>query len=305
MKRPGPKKVVPFDTSVLDTEIRLLDHGWKRSVGTTELYQRYRFSVSRRKLGRMIEQVRRDLASGYRRHLRRIEWQRPGVAWAMDGTEYDVGLSSKIYLCNMQDLGSRYKFLPLAGDYPVGEEIAGYLNEKFDRYGAPLVLKRDNEGNMNHLAVNNVLEEFFVLPLNSPEYYAPYNGAIEESQREVKSCLREKVALGILECRDHIGAYAEAVVNDLNHRIRPCLDGKTSCQMFFAPTDKPAFTKRERREIYDTIMEKVERILSAMKQSGQDIRESAWRIALESWLRSKGYIKVYINQKCHPILSLF
>jgi hypothetical protein len=223
----------------------------------------------------------------------------------MDGTEYDVGLSSKIYLCNMQDLGSRYKFLPLAGEYPVGEEIAGYLSEKFDRYGAPLVLKRDNEGNMNHSAVNNVLEEFFVLPLNSPEYYAPYNGAIEESQREVKSCLREKVALGIPECRCHIGAYAEAVVNDLNHRIRPCLDGRTSCQMFFAPTDKPAFTKRERREIYDTIMEKVERILSVMKQSGQDIRESAWRIALESWLRSKGYIKVYINQKCHPVLSLF
>jgi hypothetical protein len=305
VRRPGPKKVVPFNASVLDTEIRSLDHGWKRSVGTTELYQRYRFSVSRRELGRMIEQVRRDLAWDYRRHLRRIEWQRPGVAWAMDGTEYDVGLSSKIYLCNMQDLGSRYKFLPLAGEYPVGEEIAGYLSEKFDRYGAPLVLKRDNEGNMNHAVVNHVLEEFFVLPLNSPEYYAPYNGAIEESQREVKSCLREKVALGIHECRDHIGAYAEAVVNDLNHRIRPCLDGKTSCQIFFAPTDKPAFTKRERREIYDTIMEKVERILSAMKQSGQDIRESAWRIALESWLRSKGYIKIYINQKCHPILSIF
>jgi hypothetical protein len=305
VKRPGPKKVVPFDVSVLDTEIRLLDHGWKRSAGTTELYQRYRFSVSRRELGWMIEQVRRDLASDYRRHLRRIEWQRPGVAWAMDGTEYDVGLSSKIYLCNMQDLGSRYKFLPLAGEYPVGEEIAGYLSEAFDRYGAPLVLKRDNEGNMNHSAVNDVLEEFFVLPLNSPEYYAPYNGAIEESQREVKSCLREKVGLSIVECQDHIGAYAEAVVHDLNHRIRPCLDGKTSCQMFFVPTDKPAFTKRERREIYDIIMDKVERILLTMKQSRQDVREAAWRIALESWLRSKGYIKVYINQKCHPILSLF
>jgi hypothetical protein len=40
----------------------------------------------------------------------------------------------------------------------------------------------------------------------------------------------------------------------------------------------------------------------AMKQPAQTIRELAWRIALESWLRSKGYIKVYINQKCHPIL---
>jgi hypothetical protein len=229
----------------------------------------------------------------------------PGVAWAMDGTEYDVGLTGKVYLCNTQDLSSRYKFLPLAGEYPVGEEIAGYLSEKFDRHGAPLVLKRDNEGNMNHAAVNEVLEEFFILPLNSPEYYAPYNGAIEESQRELKSCLREKLVLGLPDCSDHLAAYAEAAVNDLNHRIRPCLNGRTSCQVFFASADKPVFTKRERRGIYDWVMERVERILLAMNQSGPAVRESAWRIAVESWLRSRGYIKVHINQKCHPISPHF
>lgn len=133
---------------------------------------------------------------------------------------YDLGLAGKIYLCNMQDLGSRYKFLPMAGGYPVGEEIAGYLNEKFDRYGAPLVLKRDNEGNMNHSIINDVLSESFVLPLNNPPYYAPYNGAIEESQREVKRCLRDKLALDLPAPGDHITAYAEAAVNDLNHRHR-------------------------------------------------------------------------------------
>jgi hypothetical protein len=302
---PGPKKVEPFNPLVLDAEIRFLGHGWKRSAGTTGLYRQYRFSVSRRELGQMVEQVRHDLVADHRRHLRRIEWLRPGVAWAMDGTEYDVGLAGKIYLCNMQDLGSRYKFLPLAGDYPVGEEIAGYLSEKFNRYGAPLVLKRDNEGNMNHAVVNEVLGEFLILPLNSPEYYAPYNGAIEESQREVKRCLRNKLALGLPDCSDHLSAYAEAAVNDLNHRHRPCLNGRTSCQAFFESANKLLFTKRERREIYDSLMEKVERILSAMEQFTLAIRELAWRIALESWLRSKGYIKVYINQKCHPILSPF
>ena len=305
IKSPGPKKVEPFNPSVLDTEIRLLDHGRKRSSGTIQLYRRYCLSVSRRELGRMVEQVRHDLVADHRRHLRRIEWLMPRVTWAMDGTEYDVRLAGKIYLCNMQDLGSRYKFLPLAGEYPVGEEIAGYLSEKFDRYGAPLVLKRDNEGNMNHAAVNEVLEEFFVLPLNNPEYYAPYNGAIEESQREVKSCLREKLALALPDFRDHLAAYAEAAVNDLNHRIRPCLDGKTSCQVFFQLGIKPKFTRRQRREIYDSIMEKVERILSAMKQSGQIIRESAWRIAVESWLRSRGYIRPQIKTKVSPNFSSF
>jgi len=305
IRRPGPKKVEPFDPLVLDTEIRLLDHGVKRSTGTTGLYQQYCFSVSRRELGQMVERVRQDLESDRRTQLRRIEWLMPGVVWAMDFTEYGLGMAGKIYLHNTQDLGSRYKFLPMAGGYPVGEEVAGYLNEKFDRYGAPLVLKRDNEGNMNHLAINDVLAESFVLPLNSPGYYAPYNGAIEESQREVKSCLRKKLMQDLLDPGDHITAYAEAVVNDLNHQIRPCLHGKTSCQVFFTTADKPVFAKRKRREIYDWVMERVERILSTMNQSGQAVRESAWRIAVESWLRSKGYIKVHINQKCHPILPPF
>jgi hypothetical protein len=302
---PGPKKVQPFDPSVLDTEVQSLDHGVKRSAGTTDLYRRYCFSVSRRELGRMVERVRQDLEADRREQMRRIEWLMPGVVWAMDVTEYHLGMAGKIYLHNTQDLGSRYKFLPMAGGYPVGEEVAGYLSEKFDRYGAPLVLKRDNEGNMNHRAINDVLAESFVLPLNNPEYYAPYNGAIEESQREVKGSLREKLASGSADCGDHVAAYAEAAVNDLNHRIRPCLNGKTSCQVFFESGNRPAFTKRERREIYDSIMERVQRILSAMSQSGQAARESAWRIAVESWLRSKGYIKVHINQKCHPVLPSF
>ena len=66
-------------------------------------------------------------------------------------------------------------------------------------------------------------------------------GRSRRSQREVKSCLREKLALALPEWRDHVAAYAEAAVNDLNHRIRPCLNGKTSCQVFFASADKPVF----------------------------------------------------------------
>jgi hypothetical protein len=305
LNRPGPKKVQPFDPSVLDREIRLLDHGVKRSAGTTNLYRRYCLSVSRRELGWMVERVRQDLEADRRNRMRRIEWLTPGVVWAMDCTEYDLGLAHKIYLHNTQDLGSRYKFLPMAGGYPSGQNVAEYLGEQFNRYGAPLVLKRDNGGNMKHRAVNEVLADSFVLPLNNPEYYAPYNGAIEESQREVKNCLGQKLMQGLLDPGEHINTYAEAAVNDLNHQIRPCLNGKTSCLAFFEPGIRPAFTKRKRREIYDWVQDRVERILSAMNQSGQAVRESAWRIAVEFWLRSKGHIKVHINQKCHPILSPF
>ena len=100
IQRPGPKKVKPFDPC-LDTEILLLDHGVKRSAGTTDLYQRYRCSVSRRELGQMVERVRQDLEADRRAHLRRIEWLTPGVVWAMDFTEYDLGMIGKLYLHNV------------------------------------------------------------------------------------------------------------------------------------------------------------------------------------------------------------
>lgn len=302
-QRPGPKKAEPFDPAVLDCEIRLLDHGIKRSAGTVQLYRRNAQSVSRRELARLIAQVRHDLESDRRRSLRRIEWLTPRVVWAMDMTEYALG-PTKIYLHNTQDLGSRYKFVPIAGEYPVGEEIAGYLSHAFSRFGPPLFLKRDNGGNMNHAVVNDVLAEFFVLPLNSPAYHAPYNGAIEESQREVKDCLREKLALGSTDYLEHISVYAEAAANDLNHRLRPCLSGKTSCQAFFE-SPNPAFSKRDRKEIHDWVLERVERVLLTINDSGRAVRESAWRIAVQAWLRSKGYIRIFKNQKCHPILSSF
>jgi hypothetical protein len=301
VNRPGPKKVEPFDPSALDADIRLLDHGSKRRGGTTKLYGRYQDRISRRELSRMVWQVRRDLGLVQRKNLRQIDWLVPGVVWAMDVTEYDLEGADKIHLHNTQDLGSRYKFPPLSGECPVGEEIAGYLSEKFCRFGPPLFLKRDNGGNLNHGAVNGILSEFFVLPLNSPVYYAPYNGAIEESQRELKACLREKLTpdLPLSENRS-AEVYAEVAAQDLNHRLRPCLNGKTSCQVFFSLGQRPVFSKLERREIYDIVLARVERILASINQFGKSAREAAWRIAVEFWLQSRGFIKVHIPQKVLP-----
>jgi hypothetical protein len=305
LNRPGPKKAEPFDASVLDAEIRMLNHGAQRTGGVSKLYGRYQDRISRRELSGMVWQARQEWVAGHRRNLRQIDWLMPGVVWAMDVTEYDLGLAGKIHLHNMQDLGSRYKFPPLAGECPVGEEIAGYLNEKFCRFGPPLFLKRDNAGNLNHVAVNEVLSEFFVLPLNSPEYYAPYNGAIEESQRELKACLREKLTPELPHSENHSPVYAEVAAHDLNHRVRPCLQGKTSCQVFFSSPEKPIFSKWERKAIYDIVQERVERILASMNQFGRSTREAAWRIAVEFWLQSRGFIKMHIPQKVSPNYTPF
>ena len=300
LNRPGPKKLESFDPAVLETEIKSLGHGAKRSEGTTDLYKRYQESLSRRDLFRMVEQVRREVVADHRNHLRRVEWLTPGVVWALDGTEEHLGTET-LHLQNLQDLGARYKFPPLSGECPVGEEVAGYLSEKFRRFGSPLFLKRDNGGNLNHRAVNEVLSEFFVLPLNSPTYYAPYNGAIEESQGELKGCMREKLMTDCPRIEDpSVAIYAEVAAHDLNHRHRPCLQGKTSCQVFFSSEERPVFSKWERRAIYDILMGRVERILVSLNRFDKSAREMAWRIAVEFWLQARGFIKVHIPQKVSP-----
>jgi hypothetical protein len=63
---------------------------------------------------------------------------------------------------------------------------------------------------------------------------------------------------------------------------------------------RPRFSRLERREIYDMVRARVERILKSMNQFGRSAREAAWRIAVEFWLQARGFIKVHIPKKVSP-----
>jgi len=52
-----------------------------------------------------------------------------------------------------------------------GKEIAANLEKLFRMFGLPLLLKRDNHGNLNRSEVNGVLKIYFVIPINSPPYF--------------------------------------------------------------------------------------------------------------------------------------
>jgi hypothetical protein len=241
----------------------------------------------------MVTMARHDLNTIHRQNLRRIGWNVSNVAWSMDPCEYEKR-GGKMYMNQMQDLASRYKFTPMTGGVPCGEEISGYLADTFNRFGAPLFLKRDNGGNLNHVAVNNVLSDFFVIPVNSPVHYPPYNGAIEEAQKELKSGLAAKLSYKPTCPEEHLEAYAGTVEHDLNHQPRPCLNGSNACRVYF--TGKRTFTRWERRDAYDWIANLQNDILSSDGVQPQ----AAWRIAVEAWLRMKGFITVRINGKVLP-----
>ena len=296
VRQPGPPKARPPDFNRLAQDIAGLSHGQDRTQGTGALYSRYASSLSRREIQTMVEMARHDQNARHRQNLRRIHWNVPNLAWSMDPCEYEERdeTGAKVYLNHMQDLSSRYKFAPMTGNVPCGEEIAGYLATTFDRFGAPLFLKRDNGGNLNHAAVNQVLADYFVLPINSPVHYPPYNGEIEEAQTELKKGLAAKLSYKPSCPREHMEAYAAAVEHDLNHQPRPCLNGKNACQAYFA--GKRTFTKWARRDAYAWITNVQHDILSSNRVQPQ----AAWRIAVEAWLKRKGFITVSIEGKVSP-----
>jgi hypothetical protein len=299
--KPGIQKPEPLDATVLDTEIRDLKHGSKRTAGTGELYRKRCKQISRRELHAMVRLMRQELNSDTRAYMRRIEWTKAGMVWAMDDTEYARSEDKKkVFLHQVQDLASRHKFDPLVGRLAKGRQVADNLRVLFDAYGAPLVLKRDNHKNLNAAPVNEVLEEFCVIALNSPHHYPPYNGGIERGIREVKQCLqREYGCTGF--CPNLVRSCAPLAVNELNHQNRPCLDGSTPCLAFsVGPENMKQYDRSRRKEVHSEITEMAARITEHLEDDGPRAARTAWRIAVETWLRRNGHVTVSVNGKVLP-----
>jgi hypothetical protein len=306
INRPGPAKVRPQSFAQLTEEISHLQHGIKRTAGTGKLYAAYAADISRRDFEEMVSRARHEAYSAHRRNLRRIQWHVPGVVWAIDPTEYVQAdpFGKSIFITNMQDLASRYKFPPLCGAYPLGKEVAAHLKRQFDAFGAPLFLKRDFGSNLNCQEVDDVLDEYCVLALNSPAYYAPYNGGIEAANGELKNCIRQKL-LPLNNCqREHFKAYAEAAAHELNHKIRRSIGKMNACQTFFGT--KKSFTKNERRDVFLWINDLQKDIL---QEKGSCVTQQdfyvARRIAVEAWLQKESYITITQNGKVSPTFFHF
>jgi hypothetical protein len=300
VEKPGPKKVRPLDLGHLREEIHDLKHGKKRSLGVGRLYGAFNGAISRRDLNRMISKVRDDNNRKRAAGRYHITWLKANLAWAMDDCQKaDVVAEGKLYLHNLSDLCSRYKFHPLASAaLPCGEEVAGHLSHLFSTFGAPLFCKRDNGGNLNHLSVNEVLKQAYVIPINSPPYMAPYNGAIEHSQGEFKDYLRHWQWKA--NTIDEFGLLAETAAHVLNHRPRRCLDGQTACRVYFG-NQRMRYSKRQRKSIYNWIRDLAADI--SIRAGKKTISPVAWRVAAKQWLVKNGLIKIQLAGKVLPNFS--
>jgi len=238
--------------------------------------------------------------------MRRINWQVPGIVWAIDDTKFtrkDWGWES--FINQIHVLGARYDLEPRSSEKLLpGRQVAMRLEKEFEENGSPLILKRDTGSNLNHADVNNVLAEYYVIPLNSPTYYPPYNGAVERAQRELKEGMVERGMRGRNPSLELIQLSAENVVYQLNHKVRRVLDGSRACAAFSVGIkNSQAYNKRQRKEIFDRIVAMAAETLSKIGKTGHRAEQAAWRMAIETWLQENGLITVSRNGKVLPYFA--
>jgi hypothetical protein len=293
----GPKKLQPLNLGELRERIQALDHGSKRSRGTGALHCAYKNAVSRRELNAMVGEVRAENSRRQRAEMFRVTWLQPNLAWAMDDCrKSDAVADGTLHLHNLTDLCSRYRLPPLAsGSMVCGEEVAGHLQHLFERFAPPLFCKRDNGGNLNHAAVDEVLEQALVIPINSPPKQAPYNGAIEQTQGEFKRYLsRWAWKTGSV---DGLAVLAEVAAHDLNHQPRRCLGGITACQAYFG-AHRARYPARRRKAAHRWIRDLAAEI--SILAGRQLIAPAAWRVAARQWLEKNGLIRIERTGKVSP-----
>jgi transposase InsO family protein len=169
-----------------------------------------------------------------------------------------------------------------------GRKIAAHLEGLFRQHGAPLFLKRDNGSPFNQQQVEAVLARFGVLPLNKPPHFPRDNGGMEKSIRDFKAAL----ALRQWRVPPELTLAAEVIAQELNHRPRRCLKGRTACAVFHDAALRRRWTKRQRPAIFRLLLRQFGAMIGKTVNEHQPRPATLWRVTVEAWLRCQGLIVV-------------
>jgi transposase InsO family protein len=294
---PGPAKTGPLPLALLRAPIQDLTHGRRRTQGTGPLYQQHRQGISRRTLGDLVRQARRHHHEQLRLLTQHITWFRVQTVWALDATEWrTVPTGAKLQVLATSDLASRYGLGLQPEPQLTGDRVAEHLLALIRQHGPPLFLKRDNGSVLRTEAVQAVLAQAGILPLDSPPYYPPYNGAIENYIGQVKRALPEGLPCPPSGNLGPVRACLHGVRLELNARSRAALDGACPADLFHQGP-RLHVAKPERAAIFDWIWQRTQRTLSTMETVNQRRINAAWRHTAESWLRSQGLMAINYS---HP-----
>lgn len=297
---PGPKKAESLDWAEFYPLLRQLSPGRARTQGTGALYERFACSISRRRLGHLVQELRQDQLDT----MKHIQWLWSGLVWSLDATEYGP---EGCQIIPVQDLASRYRFQPLVTDRLDGLLIAQHVEKLFRQHGAPLLLKRDNGSPFNNHHMDQLLARYRVLPLNNPPAYPRYNGAQEKSIRDLKVHLDQRWGQDPVVPLHRL-AQIEATVHQLNHRPRRCLKGRTACAVFHDDARRLRWTLRQRETIFRLLLQDFGQMIGSLAKEHHHRAATLWRLTVETWLRRQGLITVRQNQNqkvSTPFLELW
>ena len=302
--KPGPKKLGNLPLTEVAVEIQSLRHGLKRSRGAGELYQRHKGSLSRRELAGKLREERQKKNQQKRRNKCRVQWKQPNLVWAIDATEHERdGLGQRLWVHVIKDLASRYKFEPLTVLESRGSDVAMHLEKLFRQHGPPLLLKRDNGSVFNNQPVDDLLARWGVIPLNSPAYYAPYNGAIEKGIREIKERLKRELPVPESWNVTQVGAYVAVAAAEENYKSRRSLGGATAREVYSQKQKRSHWSQRQRHEAFAWTSARAKAILKENMKTDQRSVDAAWRRAVEAWLCDQALIEVHVNPGVLPHLA--
>lgn len=290
-----------------------LQHTAQRSKGVGDIHDKFKKIFSRREIDQHIREARAEHNKQEKEECTRIKWRMPMTCIAFDDTwVYTKESGEKVYIHNIKDLSSQYILPPMAGKLLSGKDVAKNLENIFFEYGAPLFLKRDNGKNLDCKEVNELLNRFDVIPLNSPPYYSKYNGSVEQSNYWIKEQLKEVAEQTNCPINDDtILALARLAAHEENLKQRRVLNYSRAVEAFWLGGRERDHLKKTRRsdlrelvnererKFLDDIQEKMDNRQKLSKSEKRKIK----RKAVEDILRERGYIEVIEPKlkKCQPI----
>ena len=98
----------------------------------------------------------------------------------------------------------------------------------------------------NHQAVNEVLARWGVIPLNSPAYYAPYNGAIEQGIKELKQEMARALPVPDSWNVAQVGSFVAVAAAQRNYQPRRCLGGANAKDIYSRKQRRGRWNQRQR-----------------------------------------------------------
>jgi transposase InsO family protein len=182
--------------------------------------------------------------------IRKLRFTEPGTVWAMDFAQMKRPVDGLFrYVLAVRDLASGKTITAMPVERKDSRSVWMVLSALFLWYPPPLVLKSDNEKSFKTDEVTKLLEANGVLPLYSPPYYPPYNGACETGIGTLKTfAFHASAARGCPG--DFTSDDVFAAVCRANHLTRPHgHDGPTPDEAWREGTgvlawDRERFSKR-------------------------------------------------------------